>query len=62
MEQINRYKDFTDEEIYILQQVFTEASLNMVMTDKYNEEQVKLYNDLYNEIIEEDKKRLYKDN
>lgn len=55
----NRFKDFTDEEIYMMQRTFTEAGFNVVMSDKYSKEQVEIYQKLYWEIIEEDKRRLY---
>lgn len=58
---MNRFKNFTDEEVYLIKRAFAEASFEIVMTDRYTEDQVKLYNDLYNEITEEDKERLYKD-
>ena len=58
---MKRFKNFTDKEVYMIQRAFTEASFEIAMTDKYTDDQVKLFNDLYNEIIEEDKKRIYKD-
>lgn len=58
---MNRLKGFTDEEVYLIKRVFAEASFEIAMTDRYTEEQIKLYDDLYNEIIEEDRERLYKD-
>ena len=38
----NRFKDFTDEEIYMMQRTFTEAGFNIVMSDKYSKEQVEI--------------------
>lgn len=57
--EVDRFKNFTDEEIYMMQRTFTEAGADIILSEKYSDKQKKIYEKLYNEIIEEDKFRLY---
>lgn len=53
----NRFKEFTDDELYMLKRQAIESSFEIVMMDKYEEELVKIHGELLNEIILEIKLR-----
>ena len=56
---MGRFKEFTDDEIYMLRRMAMESSWNIVMKGKHSEEEVKLHNDLLNEIHSE--RKIYND-
>ena len=55
---MSRFKNFTDEEIYVIKHAFMEAGFEFNL-DNYSEDLINLYNKLYNEITKEDADRLY---
>lgn len=53
-----RFKDFTDLEIYILSRAFIESSGEIMMSGRYQEDEMQVYSELLTEIEKERKKRL----
>lgn len=53
----NKYALFNDDEIYMLKRQAMESSYNIVMTGRYNEDEIKIHTMLLNELSDEDKKR-----
>ena len=54
---MGRFKEMTDDEVYILLRQAVESSFNIVMSGRYNKYECKLHKDLMNELIDELKKR-----
>lgn len=52
---MSRFKEFTDEEIYILFRAFMESSYEFNMTDKYSKEEADIHTKILNELLEERK-------
>lgn len=53
----NKYALFSDNEIYILKRQAMESSYNIVMTGRYNEDEINIHTTLLNELSDEDQKR-----
>ena len=54
---MRRFEMFTDDEVYILSRQSIESSSQIVMFERYTEEEVKMHEDLMNELLEERKYR-----
>ena len=54
---ISRFEKFTEDEVYILFRQATESSAEIVLSDNYNKQEIKIHNDLLNELIDELKRR-----
>lgn len=57
---MNRLEVFTDSEIYVIKRAFTESSWEFTCSGNYGETAANLHNDLFNEFVNEDTKRLHK--
>lgn len=53
----NRFSEFTDEELYILERQAVESSFSIVMEDKYSQNEIETHKRLINEIIQAIKER-----
>ena len=53
----SRFEKFTEDEVYILFRQAMEASAEIVMLWSYNNQEIKIHNDLLNEMIDELKRR-----
>lgn len=54
-----RFKDFTDDEVYMLSRQAIEASFEIMMKSRYNEYEAKIHSALMNELADENKLREY---
>jgi hypothetical protein len=54
---MSRFDQFTENEVYILFRQAMEASAEIVMMGNYNKQEIKLHNNLLNEMIDELKRR-----
>ena len=54
---MSRFDQFTENEVYILFRQAMESSAEIVMMGNYNQEEIKLHNNLLNEMIDELKRR-----
>ena len=54
---MSRFDKFTENEVYILFRQAMESSAEIVMMGNYNQEEIKIHNDLLNELIDELKRR-----
>ena len=54
---MSRFKEFSDEEIYILSRQAIESSYEILMSETYNESEQDLHRKLLNELISERKLR-----
>ena len=54
---MSRFDKFTEDEVYILFRQAMEASAEIVMMGSYNNQEIKIHNDLLNEMIDELKRR-----
>lgn len=50
---MSRFDKFTEDEVYILFRQAMEASAEIVMMGNYNKQEIKIHNDLLNEMIDE---------
>ena len=50
---MSRFDQFTENEVYILFRQAMESSAEIVMMGNYNQEEIKLHNNLLNEMIDE---------
>lgn len=55
---INKYENFTDDEIYILSRQAIESSFEIVMSGNYQKAAAEIHNRLLNELIAERRDRL----
>lgn len=53
----NRFKEFSDDEIYMLSRQAIEGSFEIVIGDKYSKEEKQIHSKLINELADERKKR-----
>ena len=56
---MNRFKEFTDDEVYVLSRQAIESSYNIICEKNYNEDEIKIHTDLMNELVDERKLRDY---
>ena len=47
----NRFEDFNEEELDILMNIFLEANVGLFESGEYGEPELKIANDLYNELL-----------
>ena len=50
---MSRFEKFTEDEVYILFRQAMESSAEIVMMGNYNKQEIKIHNDLLNEMIDE---------
>ncbi len=53
----DKFKMFTDDELYILKRQAIESSSRIVMSGSYSDNEIKIHNNIINEIIDEIKYR-----
>ena len=56
---MSRFKDFTEDELYMLKRQSIESSFNIMELDAYTNCQCVIHKDLMNEILEEFRRRQY---
>lgn len=54
-----RFKLFSNDEMYMLKRQAIESSFNIVCEERYSDEEVKIYDALLNEIVDECRLREY---
>jgi hypothetical protein len=54
---INKFKEFTDDELYVLKRAFVESSFEFFMGDKYVEGERQHHKDMHNAVVDEIKRR-----
>ena len=54
---MSRFEQFTEDEVYILFRQVMESSAEIVLSGDYNKQEIKIHNDLLNEMIDELKRR-----
>lgn len=57
---MSKYKNFTDDELYILKRQAIESSARIVMSGTYTDDEIETHKSLLNEITDEIKRRMTK--
>jgi len=60
-ENMSRFSEFTDDEVYMLKRQAIEGSWEIMMGNPYTEDCRAIHNCLLNELVEEDSHRQYKE-